>query len=442
MKVMYAENGKDGISVLQKTPDIDAVLMDVMMPGMDGFEVCRRLRADPLLGEVPVIMLTALDDRDARLQAIEAGADDFISKPFDRVELRGRVRTIARLNRYRRLLAERAKFGRVVELAPDGMLVVDAAGMLALANPALVRMLDAQQAADLLGRHITTFVVPEQRDDCFALLRHISANPAGVVRCESLFVRAGGACLPVELHAGYAPWDNQPAAQIIVRDISERKRAELLEEERRHIAYELHDGLAQLVTSAHQHLQAFAARYRPRSPQARQDLGRALDLAQRSAQEVRRVISGLRPTALDDLGLGGALQMQVAALRADGWAITFQSTLGDERQQPALETVIFRVAMEALANIRKHAQTTRALLLLERQAACFRLLVQDWGCGFDPAATSAAGLGERIGLRGMRERMALVGGRCDIDSALGGGTRVVATAPLPFTQAGGSSDES
>ncbi len=81
-----------------------------MMPEMDGFEVCRRLRADPMLAEVPIILVTALDDRDSRLEGLEAGADDFVSKPFDRAELRARIRAIARLNRYRHLVAERAKF--------------------------------------------------------------------------------------------------------------------------------------------------------------------------------------------------------------------------------------------------------------------------------------------------------------------------------------------
>ena len=87
------------------TPDL--ILLDVMMPGMDGFEVCRRIRATPDLAEAPLILITALDDRDSRIQGIEAGADDFIAKPYDRRELRARVRTITRLNRYQRLLAER-----------------------------------------------------------------------------------------------------------------------------------------------------------------------------------------------------------------------------------------------------------------------------------------------------------------------------------------------
>lgn len=109
-----ATNGIEAFEqALQLKPDL--ILLDVMMPGMDGYAVCRRLRADPLLAEVPIIMVTALDDRDSRLCGIEAGADDFISKPFERVELRARVQTITRLNRYRRLLSERTHRQRAEE---------------------------------------------------------------------------------------------------------------------------------------------------------------------------------------------------------------------------------------------------------------------------------------------------------------------------------------
>jgi DNA-binding response OmpR family regulator len=112
-RLEFAATGPEALEqALVHLPDL--VLLDVMMPGMDGFEVCRRLRASPQLREVPVILLTALDDRISRLQGIEAGADDFITKPFDRVELRARVRTITRLNRYQRLLHERARFEWVV----------------------------------------------------------------------------------------------------------------------------------------------------------------------------------------------------------------------------------------------------------------------------------------------------------------------------------------
>jgi len=104
----------DGATALAQAQALapDLILLDVMMPGMDGYEVCRRLRADARLADVPVVMVTALDDREARLRGLEAGADDFVTKPVDRMELRARVRTITRLNRYRHLQDERAKLER------------------------------------------------------------------------------------------------------------------------------------------------------------------------------------------------------------------------------------------------------------------------------------------------------------------------------------------
>lgn len=116
----------NGLEALEKAAELipDLVILDVMMPDLDGFAVCRQLRADPLLAEVPVIMLTTLEDRASRLQGLEAGADDFISKPFDPLELRIRIRTILQLNRYRRLHSERTKFEWVVEKANDGFLIV------------------------------------------------------------------------------------------------------------------------------------------------------------------------------------------------------------------------------------------------------------------------------------------------------------------------------
>ncbi|PDW02552.1 HD-GYP domain-containing protein [Candidatus Viridilinea mediisalina] len=102
----FASNGAETIALAQSIiPDL--ILLDVMMPEMDGFETCRRLRADQRLALVPIVMVTALDDCDSRIQGLEAGADDFVAKPFHRAELRARVRTITRLNRFRTLLDER-----------------------------------------------------------------------------------------------------------------------------------------------------------------------------------------------------------------------------------------------------------------------------------------------------------------------------------------------
>ncbi len=129
----FAENGEEGLELaIGLQPDL--ILLDVMMPELDGFEVCRRLRQNPDIAEIPVIMVTALDDQDSRLAGIQAGADDFVSKPYNRLELRARVAAIARLNRYRRLLAERNKFAWLVEHSDEAYLLIDSESACTYAN--------------------------------------------------------------------------------------------------------------------------------------------------------------------------------------------------------------------------------------------------------------------------------------------------------------------
>ncbi len=125
-----------GTEALQKIEEWvpDLVLLDVMMPDMDGFEVCGVVRANPKLAEIPILLITALEDHESRLRGIEAGADDFISKPPNVAELLARVRTITRLNRYRRLHAERARFEWVVSQAQDGYLLVNEADEVIYSN--------------------------------------------------------------------------------------------------------------------------------------------------------------------------------------------------------------------------------------------------------------------------------------------------------------------
>ena len=107
-RLAFASNG---VEALRRAGEFepDVILLDVMMPGMDGFEVCKHMRNDPNLLDVPILLLSSLTERDDRLKGIGAGADDFISKPFDKVELLIRVRTITRLNRFRRFREEHAQ---------------------------------------------------------------------------------------------------------------------------------------------------------------------------------------------------------------------------------------------------------------------------------------------------------------------------------------------
>ena len=95
-EVLTASNGREALDICENGK-IDVVLLDIMMPGMDGFEVCRRLKADAATAHIPVVMVTALDQVSDRIRGLESGADDFLTKPVNDLQLMTRVRSLVRL---------------------------------------------------------------------------------------------------------------------------------------------------------------------------------------------------------------------------------------------------------------------------------------------------------------------------------------------------------
>jgi signal transduction histidine kinase len=203
------------------------------------------------------------------------------------------------------------------------------------------------------------------------------------------------------------------------------------EEERRRVAYEVHDGLAQVAVAAHQRLQAFARRHSPGTERGRRDLERILRLVRSTVSDARRIIANLRPTALDDLGLAATLALEVESLREDGYQVDYEENLGDERLPDTVEIALFRIGQEALTNVRKHAQTRRVRIRLRRTGDEAHFEVQDYGRGFDPGLSAGeSGPGERVGLAGMRERAGALGGELKIHSRPDAGTFIAVSVPL------------
>ncbi|MFC1851925.1 response regulator [candidate division CSSED10-310 bacterium] len=122
--LIFAQDGEEALAIAP-TLQPDLIILDVILPGLDGFAVCRHFRKDVLLAEVPIIMVTALGDRDSRLRGLKAGADNFIAKPYDQEELSVTVQTILQLNRYRHMLHEKNKFQWVVERVQDGFIIIN-----------------------------------------------------------------------------------------------------------------------------------------------------------------------------------------------------------------------------------------------------------------------------------------------------------------------------
>ena len=217
------------------------------------------------------------------------------------------------------------------------------------------------------------------------------------------------------------------------------------EEERRAVAYDLHDGLTQYVMASHAHLEAFKyADGTGQKAKAERELDQGLTYLKEAVTESRRIVNNLRLLALEDLGLAGSLEQLLNQEKTPaGWEeATFIHNISGRRFQSALEIGVYRIAQEALTNVRKHAKATRVQFLLLTEASPhiggdaserLRLEVRDWGQGFVPEHRLYETSGEtaHVGLQGIIERVFLLDGTYEVQSTPGEGTVFTASFPIP-----------
>jgi signal transduction histidine kinase len=202
------------------------------------------------------------------------------------------------------------------------------------------------------------------------------------------------------------------------------------EQERRHLARELHDEIGQVLTAVKTNLQSLQFAADPKTLPTR--LEESIRIVERALGQTSDLSLDLRPSLLDDFGLVPALEWYVRRqAQRSGFLVTFIAHPEEMRLPPNLETTCFRVAQAAVTNIARHAQAGHVRIELDREGAELRLLVRDDGIGFDvPAALGRTAPNESFGLLAMQERVALVGGQIDLSSAPGCGTEVHVRLPL------------
>ena len=203
-----------------------------------------------------------------------------------------------------------------------------------------------------------------------------------------------------------------------------RRVVEAQELERKRLARELHDQTGQALTSIILGLRTVEE---AGSDEARHEAVAGLrELVVDTLHDVRRLAVELRPKALDDFGLVPALQRLTETFaEQSGVAVQFEAQLGEQRLPGEVETALYRIVQEALTNVVKHANAQNVSVLLTRKDGGVAAVVEDDGRGLEPGAASGAGLG----LVGMRERIALLGGRLVLESAGAVGTTLVAEVP-------------
>jgi two-component system, NarL family, sensor histidine kinase UhpB len=216
-----------------------------------------------------------------------------------------------------------------------------------------------------------------------------------------------------------------------------RRLAQAQEDERQHIARDLHDQVGQTVTGLALGLKGLEqAIERNGKDQLTERVHWLRRLTSDIGRDLHRAAANLRPTALDDLGLEKALSTYAADWSDRyGVSIDIQSLGIGDRLPAEIETVVYRVILEGLTNVLKHAAASAVSILLERRGQFLRVIIEDNGQGFDPAelpadnVTAASESLPRLGLSGIRERLSLVGGTMAIESTRGVGTTLYIQIP-------------
>ncbi|HEY6816764.1 MAG TPA: EAL domain-containing protein [Croceibacterium sp.] len=246
LEVSVAQGGEEALKRARFVrPDL--ILLDVMMPGIDGFETCRRLKADEATRSIPVIFMTALSDVDDKVHAFAAGGVDYVSKPFQVEELLARVRTHLNLRSVQQRLLEQnrllqdeiaarreaedalraseLRYRRLFETASDGIVLVDPeSGRITDVNPALSAMVN-QSVPQLLGEVLWEHEPFSRNPSCKDAIEELRREEH--VRFGDWNLDTGrGTSVDVEVNGSLYSVDGRAVVQCNLRDITARKEAE------------------------------------------------------------------------------------------------------------------------------------------------------------------------------------------------------------------------
>jgi signal transduction histidine kinase len=228
-----------------------------------------------------------------------------------------------------------------------------------------------------------------------------------------------------------------------LEDITERKELEnnlhhylqqitrAQEEERKHIARELHDDMAQILGSSSRQLDNLLRTQHTFTPAQASDLKDIQEQLNQGLKFVQRFIQDLRPSLLDDLGLVPALRSLTNSLENTDGVITIFTVRGKEKRLTTeSELSLFRILQEALNNVRKHAEASEVQVITEFYESGIRLMVRDDGRGFKvPRNIESLPGNSKLGLMGIQERVWLLGGSLEINSEPGKGTTLLIDIP-------------
>ena len=341
-----------------------------------------------------------------------------------------------------------ARLVAIVESSDDAIVSKDLEGIITSWNKGAENLF-GYSAKEAIGRSVTMLIPRDRIDEEPEILSKVSSG-AKIEHYETIRKRKDGRLINISL--GVSPiFDSNGkvvGASKIARDISnlltaesDRRDKQMLqrlvdaeESERRRIARDLHDHLGQKMTGLRLKMENLFQNIDPERPDIAEMISAIREVSFAIDENINYLAWELRPTELEELGIEAALSSFVSEwsthydIRAE-----FNSNVGiktEERARPDIETNLYRFLQEALNNVHKHAAASFVSVMYVHYDGEIVLAVEDDGRGFDPEVIAPPAKMRRLGLTGMRERISLLNGTLDIETAPGEGTKLLARVPF------------
>ncbi len=472
---LQAKSGPEGIDIaIQQKPEI--VLLDILMPEMNGYEVCKILKNDNNTRNIPILMISALGQNPIeRTKGLNAGADAFISKPFSQDELRAQINVVLRIKRVEDLLRKQneslelfikdqtnkylqseERFLQISEHASEFYWEIDSHGILIYVSPVIEKILNVKPN-DIIGEKSylelfqlqsykgkksvfeTSFLnkssFKDSEIDVSVKNKHkiwLSASGFSVFSKNGKFFGLRGVCYDITKRK-----ETEIALKKSMKQIkSYQKKLKKLnteitlveERERRRIAENLHDSLGQTLSLAFIKLSSIINE--DFSPGVTKVINETSDLLNKAISESRTLTYDLSPPILYELGLIPAFKWKLEEIQ-DKHHI--QTVLKGETQkidiQKEFNIFLYRIVTELLNNVLKHANANLIELEIRKEKKFYYISVQDDGVGFKKLQNKRATVKGGFGLLSITERLDSIKGHLNIESEIGEGTKATVVIP-------------
>ena len=474
--VFTASSGESGIKLVKEELP-DAILLDIIMPGMNGFEVCQTLKNDKLTKHIPILLVSALgQNTEDRVKGLNIGAEAFITKPFDTAELISQVKVMLRIKSAEDLLRKQnesleiyikkqtkefnqseTRFLQISEYALEYFWEADSTGLYTYVSGVVDKILGYKSDEVIGKQYLFDFPRTKNNERSNELLfnvfntRHdfkeieihglhkngtkiwLKINGFPIYDSELMFIGYRGVTHDITLRRQAEEDLKNSLEEIKIYQIKLKKlNSELIlaeEKERRRIAEYLHDGVGQILSIAHISLSSLLSKNL--DPEVQKMISASTGLLSDAIVQTRTLTYDLSPPILYELGLIQAITWKLDQIKNNyPIAVTVQTNDTNPDIDDNTRILLYRIICELLINVVKHAEADLIEVQIMKDENFYYFAVIDNGHGFDdPSELNFIKKGGH-GLFSIHERLDSIQGKLNIETETNKGTKAMVSIPI------------